>query len=65
MASSRHINGKAHFFAEGKDTSLCGKMQTVNRYRQTIPLENWDIASEYTCPVCRAYLVWKAREVRT
>lgn len=22
MASSRHINGKAHFFAEGKDTSL-------------------------------------------
>jgi hypothetical protein len=63
MASSRSTTGKAHFFPENQETSLCGKMKNVSKCRQNIELPDWKLENDHTCPVCRAYIIWHLREI--
>ena len=61
-ASTRYLSGKAHFFEDGSEVSLCGKMKRASHCRQTIPPPDWKPTSKHTCPACFASIVWRERE---
>lgn len=51
-----------HFFPDGEEQSLCGRMRQIIPHRPFILLERWLPTNKGTCPTCKAIMKWKTLE---